>query len=964
MKPELPRPSPSDPGPVARLLGPEAAAGGPLALLGLTPATCNDAAVGDALARQLARLHQHAQGGTPEADEVVMALHTAAAQLLDPTVRPHVMAQWAQRGTGPTMPAPSSLSPREMRRFRQEARGILARFGGLNERSLRRLAQAARRFGVSVEHLPTLLPAILVVEDRRGGPRAGTRVPPAVPPVPVGSVGTRPQELVPERVGSATDGAAPLPEEMDPAVRLLRLGLILGAVAFLALVLGLGGVWLLVKNLGDGPAPEGGSRPATSGPIAGAGGRKELFPSGAGRTDPKAAATPQPLAPDTDADAAVRDLALSVEGLSVNSAEAVARFEHAVALLGRQWGRLTPDKLTAAQDSVVEFVYRCSRWPEVAERAGQAVSAGATALRPPGHALNADQLWSGVWSVGLLSRLARERDLPAAARAVIEGSLASAAGGSASGGSGTFGWGALAAAIAMPRLLVTAPPPTSQAPALAPLETWRTWVQVVTVLCGSDAPARSRMLMAGLETVLLEGPEPTPNSEAERVVVELASQVGWRSGDDSRRRLVRWFDQARVTPTDLRAVTEALAGKSAAEGVDVSMVLAITADEPQRREMRDRYAAAWGLAGGPEHDALVAEWARALTENAPLSEGDAPIHHLARAVVLSRLNEAAGLLFVGESQAPADLVLRAGEPLKAALAGAQVGPLARSLEDGATDGAWAVKYLAAERSIPARTALLVELSKSPGTLGPADAEVLMVEALRGSPYQVRRQAQELVQKFAGSPAVVNAALEMAANVPRTLENAELIRRLSLAGLPSVKDPSWKLAVRRVLVERLVEMLAARGESGVIDALATLLGQSYQGRAFVGPVERGPATPAEKATAEVASRAARLSWLRWAQATTPSGREPLSLEQIARRQAGRDELAAGLIQEFAAQQVGLCELMAYVVVSEQPASSAHAAAVLERLVQSRRAADHVFVQIESCERAMAELWAIRLGVELP
>lgn len=958
MKPELPRPYPTDPGPIARLLGPAEAAGGPLALLGLSAADLDDASVAAALNRQEERLRKHPQWGTPESDEVLMALHAAAAQLLDEDVRSHVTAQWAPVPALHRGGAPSPLAPWEMRRFRQEARAILARFGGLNERSMRKLALVARRFGLSAEHLPAILPALL----------AGQVGSAALPASPGGvtvttasrSAGAAPRlklEGSPAPVGFSE---TPLPEQMDPAVRLLRAGLILGGIAVLALVLGLGGVWLLVKNLRSDPgAPTSETARGTGATRSGS--RPELFPSRSEDRASKTAQAPEPLAAETDADALARDLAQSVDELSVNSAQAAARFERAVSGLGKHWGRLSPDKLAAAQDSVVEFVYRCSRWPEIAAKAGEAVSAGATALRTKEQLLTAEQVWPAVWSVGLLSRLARERDLPATARGVLESALISAADGTVAGGAGTYAWGATAAAIAMPRLMVAQRPTGNQGGSISSPETWRAWIGVVTALSGGDPAVRSRLLLAGLEAVLLDGPEAAAGETA-RVVADLVFEIGWRTGDESRRRLVRWFDAAGVSSMDLHAVTEALTSRSSAEGVDVSMVLPANADEPQRREMRDRYAAVWGLESGPEHDLLVAEWAKSVAESLG-SQSESEAQQLARAVVLSRLCEAAGLLFAGESQAPGELVRKADEPVKAAVAAAHARPSARSLDDGASDGSWGLRYLAAERNIPVRAGLLAELTRASGPLGPADAEPLMVEALRGSPFQIRKQAQELVVKFGASPAVVNAALEQAVNIPRTLENSDLIRRISLAGLPSVKDPSWKVAVRRALVERLAEMLAAQTDSRVIDALAVLLGQSYQGRAFVGPVERGVSPPMEKASAEVSARAARLSWLRWAQAATPSGREPISLEQIARRQAGRKELASGLVQEFAAEQAGLCELMAYVVVSEQPAAGAQAAEILERLAGVRRSADHIFGQILAGERAMAELWAVRLGVPI-
>ena len=90
------------PRPIARFLGEQEAGGGPFAVLGLNPAACTDALVLSALDRQIERIDHHPECDTPEADEVRLALHAAAAQLLDPVVRRHLVAKW----TGQSAPAP------------------------------------------------------------------------------------------------------------------------------------------------------------------------------------------------------------------------------------------------------------------------------------------------------------------------------------------------------------------------------------------------------------------------------------------------------------------------------------------------------------------------------------------------------------------------------------------------------------------------------------------------------------------------------------------------------------------------------------------------------------------------------------------------------------------------------------------------------------------------------------------
>jgi hypothetical protein len=105
---------------------------------------------------------------------------------------------------------------------------------------------------------------------------------------------------------------------------------------------------------------------------------------------------------------------------------------------------------------------------------------------------------------------------------------------------------------------------------------------------------------------------------------------------------------------------------------------------------------------------------------------------------------------------------------------------------------------------------------------------------------------------------------------------------------------------------------------------------------------------------------RLRWQREAETLVPSSREPFNLSQLERRRRARAELATGKIQQFEAEQLVICELMAYVCVAEQPSQAAAAAEVLQTLDDQRRRCKSVFEQLVLAERARLRLWAIRLS----
>ena len=936
-----------DPGrtPAERILGREFGSGGPLGLLGLSHNECTPEAVTAALSRQLDRVNEHPHATSHEADEVRLALHAAAAQLMDPRTREAIVAStlagkaWAR----PRRP----LSPLTIAKARAEIRHTLGRFGGLNERSIRFLALVAERHGIAREQLADAV-------------RASMREPgrPARAPAPLARE-QRPMSRAPGAAGVPSPGT-PEPSEIDPAVRTLRLVLVLGAVGIVTIALAVLSIWLIVRGLPPTPgAPTGPAPIATRDPAGGG-------PTDAGPMPPPEAPPPAPsgTAPGADPVALGRALSDSVEKLATDPGAASAQFEGAFAGLSTTWVELEPDRAASAQDAVVEFLYRAAESTVVADGAVRTILKGSEALRVRTAPLEADRVLPGVWSVGTLARLARERELPAHVRAMIDGELAVVVSGAVAGGTGSFTSGASAALLAVPRLLVR--PRTEQTPAaIAPLAAFERWLQAARAVTGTDERTLHRLVLGALETVLIDGPEPEPSSAASGVVTLLVASLDWRADTDARVRLVRWFDSTGVSSVDLNAVTSAVIAASSAEGVDASMVLGSRAELPQRQELRDRYLAAWSLKDRGAVDALVAEWATAARQySAEEAAAAEPGAQLARAAVLARVNLAATQLHAGQSAEPGDVLRALDAPVLAAMASPGAATAFSSLDQGASDGAWAVKYLAAEKNIPQRAALLAELGQHASSLGQVDAEVLAFEALRGAPTQVRRAAADLMVKYSMGPAVINAALEQVPFLPRTQETSDLVRKLSLGQIPPLKDPDWRTGVRRALVERLLQMLASRGEDRAVDGLASVLGDAYSGRNSVGAVDRSTGTPAERLTPDAAAKAGRLAWQRWAEAMTQGGRAPLTLDQIQRRHAGRAGLSDGLVQSFAAEQVTTAELMAYVIAGERPDAADQVRAVLDRLSKARRQAEHVFGQILAAERAMTELWMIRLEVGAP
>ncbi|MCC6676857.1 MAG: hypothetical protein IT436_06915 [Phycisphaerales bacterium] len=974
--------------PLARFLGAAAAGRGPFAMLGVAFADAPDDAVMAALQRRLLMVDAHPESMTPQADEVRLALHAAAAQLLDPKVRRVLAERWGVRPGWHAGKVPAAAAGSErgalLARMELERDAVLslAMHGGWNSRALRHLTMMAHSRGV---------PSAAVAEVLRGMARRPARAERAegAPPRPYVPAGRGGEDRVTTQLSARLDERASLKSVMETIApdieseRLLRRVLIFGGVAVLALAGAIGAVIVLTSLLAPRPGVAPGpvaAAPPTGG--ASSSGPAELFPA----PDPERKAATKPTRPAPgpvvkDGPAIARDLAAAVEGLDVDAAAALQKFDAAAAAFSKDWGGYADDQLRAAQDAVIEFIYRAAARPEVLQRAVEAVRGPARALRPGSAVPGPGQVWSSAWSLGMLTRLEAEKDLPTAARLDVQAELQASAPGRSAEAEAGFSDGVWVAISLMPRLMIPPARPVAgdgggeaQAPAAVDgddvtarpgpvMEAWREWAAVVKAASAANPQRGSRSLLVALETVMTMGPEPAAGNDIAEIIGLLTERLGWRQDDESRSWLVRWLSAPGVSSQDLHALTEALVSRASAPGVDATMVLAPTAGDGQRQELRDRFARAWALADLGDRADAVAEWAKVCREQFAAAERASTLSgHLSGTVVFSRLNQAAQMIWLGEAGAARGVVEGATDGVD--LAGEIETPREGRLGEGGDDAGWAVKYIQVDRNIPDRLALLTARAQGGGSVGLVEGALIASEAVRGAPESVRRSARDLVRRFASDPAMINGLLEEASTIPITTDNAQLIRSVASVNLPSLSDPYWREAVRRALVERLLETLAAQGELGVIDRLTELLSESYQERAREGsaPASTTAAPGASKspvASADESVRVLRLRWQASASAAIPSGREPFSPDQIVRRYAARAALADGMVQRFAADQAALCEYVAYVVATEQPAQAEAVGDVLTRLGEARRKARTIMEQTHAVERAMTELWLIRL-----
>lgn len=992
--------------PVERFLGPGASAGGPYALLELTPRDLSDELIVVQLQRQLSKVASHPQGASLEADAVRLALHAAAAQLLEEAEETRSTGSVAQADTVAPLIASGTLKTSIP--WPPGVAETIATYGGLNHRALERIAHIAATAGLPPHDLIASIRAHYARPRRAGSSMSGPQtVQPAIERneqsrKAVVTLGKEQPEDV-SRTALNSGGGLPSPGVSEPISgnRTLVVPLLIGG-GLLALLLGAALLIAVVvrPSTSNSALPqsqaEGGDSTEVDARTTQAGKPKQLFPTpqetsaSAGQAQPIRAARD-----DEDFSAVLRELSKCIDAMETGPSAAIERFESMTPKLAVRWVEAAPDQLVAMQSMIVEFVYRASREPAHAIRAVDAVAIGVSDIQalgssrpPPSTAITA-----GAWSAGMLTRLGRERELPSTVLIRIQSAFSSFLFSTSNSTDSTFQSGASAALLSLARRLSTAstgsdnPTGDTAQPADVALS-WRSWLDSLGALNLTNSAKEQAMLVA-LEQLLTLGGEPTQSKAVFDAAAMLTVALSWRADSQARLWLIRWFDDPAISNADLNAVTSALAGKSAAANVDISMVVSATSGDSMRADVRDRLKLAWGISSGPRRGQLAGRWLNAAQAQLNKIPEQTPALQFSSAVALSRLSAAAEGLFAGLPVGSFE-----GDALEAdtrAIALRTLSPA--SIEMTWTgESAWAVRWFSAPQNMVLKRELLSTYQPS-GHVLPIEAEAIAGEAIRGSAPETRREAQAILRRYSDSPAVVNAVLEAAPTIPNTREVAQLVADISRGVVPSVKDPAWRVAARRLLVERLIEVLSGKGELGAIDDIHQFYAESYAARVALASLalsragtgtnepmkseppdqaqegasdasagESDPSIPIAPATVppiEESARRLRSILTREAQAKIPSGNEPIRLDQIAVERAGRLRLCEGRVQAFAAEQVSIAQILAFIVSAEQPSRAVAAASILVELQEARNKAQHIAAQIEATERSVVRLWMLRM-----
>ena len=918
-----PRPTPREAA-IAGILGlaPDADAAG---LLGVDAANTDEAEIVAALNKQLARVNAHRYGGTPLGDEARLALHAAAAQLLGSRKRASdfdtpasheadLPARWAR---------PQSLPPAHLA-LQQDAVMALGMHGGWNATTMRHLTMLAHARGLTGDDLAVALTRLA----RQSGPPAPTNSNGASTP----DTSTDPGRFSPQdhAVQSRSSDMALL-GAMAVAVILT---LVAAAAVLIAIPVMRSGSIKAQQTAQQAAQQEGqqeGQQAATP--------QSPITETSAADARPIAAAGEQaqrPAAPDTRVDTIVTDLRLANDRQRKGETGAHATFQRAVITLANNWPAVRPDERQAALGLVIDHCYLVRESPAAMQR----VAAFLTGPLAEGDAQ--PTLAARVWQVGAVVRLSKEQNLPGPAVEALRSFLLGEAPVEARAAS-DFGSG-VAVALRAELAALTQPEGFDANP-----DSWSAWLACAQGLAAGDPTLGQRLVLAGLEAVLLLGPEPT-DERIFQIVRRFVVALNWRPEEESRARLLAWFQDPAITVADLHAVTNVLATASSAPGVDATMVLPVLASQSQRSQVRDRFAAAWNVQSTLAHGAVANRWLTEARRHLSTPPDNTQVAQAIDAAVSARLIASAALLWQGlANQADTQLVqLRNG--LDAAQQRAAPGTQSIYRASHSDPSPWALRYL--EQRRPELQADLLDELVPRGPSHAVEAELVAEAFLRGTSAAVRERAGNILMGHASKPVVIAAVLE---TFP--LPGGEIRRRQMVEMVTGVRLPSgdnWELVARRSLVERLLELLAAEGDLAQIDRAAEALGDAYASSIS------GDGTAHDDSQAELS---AAMLWNRErarAERLVPPTMWPWTPGEVDRRLAGRTRLAQGRVQWFAAYQSALAEIELYNTAAERPSLALRLSDELKTMQEARRDARGVLEQIAIVERARLQAWVLRLS----
>ena len=916
--------------PLERFLGRIDPALGPFGVLGLEVREYSAREINEAIRLRMLQVDRHPQRDSVEADEVRLAIHVSAAQVLDPAIRAAMLDRIRSEGDG------ADLSVMDDGWISTLVLQTVARSGGWNANAKQRLASIGHAHGLSAsamsEALTRMKPTV------RGGSASGD-----------------------EQSEHAVSVAAEEPERHRGALIMASVFL-LGASFVLAIALSV----VTVSRLSGTERLTGASSREQ---------QQQTEERGTARVDSTVAAEreSQPVVTPGEGRRLVESLrrtrqadgdAAALAGVIVSTTEFLERSwphldEATIGVLPLEFAEsltvLNQRDAAVARQTIARLGKPISEWersgaPDMQEMIARAWASG---------------LFARLGGLGLASDLARERER------II-----------ALGYRGYRGYGGefpvslndgvvLSLETALDRIL------QRRGEGEGFERAWRLWMATLGEIERWDRGVAEGMRLASASRILRMRPGPSESPALAKALDEVVRRINFsRDGQRAQERLLSWFDDQTISGDDLSLLTMRLHSDGLIAGLGMEMVLGSGATQSDRLVVRDAYARRFGLPQAGILDEFVQRLRSVGDETRRTMTGRDAGDALARGVVYSMLSSAASVYWSGDESGARTMLGQA----EAAMA--ELRTLSFSTENKIDarrftnrsikpDGEWAVEYLSV-RNPEEHMNLLATLRAMGGPEGPADALVLADAALRGAHIARRRLAQDVLSNFSDNPFVLNAVLvSMSANVARQQDVHDLLQTITISTLPELESEQWMRTARASVALRLFEMLSD-DRLGTVDQLQQKLSMNYAMLAGASGVtgmahqiasddaeDDGPGKLVGRGNVSDVAWMLCDVWLRSAQRIIGGAWSPLPYDEIRRRANARRNADVGVIEQFVGAQASLCEALGYLVAAERRDRADGVRALLDRARNERGEARHIFEQIEAMERAMFGLWVIRV-----
>lgn len=931
----------------------------PETMLGVAPGVDREEVIA-ALRQRLTQLAEHPLADDDDAHLFARVLRSVAAQMIDgpgadwsaeleaeldaPNLRgPVPLVGGDERADRVVARLPREpITPEAERTFRKQARAIVAT-AGASPRTFAQLYALAEADGLSPAVVERFLSELVTPVESEPGGGGGAGAPAR------------------SRITTISGHGYTYATERDRSSQ--GLWIAAGAVVTLAIVaFSIFAIVAITNKQSAPPTPPTPVPPVTPTPAPGPDGVNSADPSSATPNTPTPPTNPRRNPSTADGPPDGRVFARTLSDALKPEVSAVQRERTilaGIATMRRWWPRIDPASRVAAVQFIVAGAVDLSQ--NESSREALINTLRAVPVDPSVPAA----VWHTTASTGLAAVLSRERELPAPVLQACKDILAATAGqASLTRRSGsTFDESAAdTLLIVAPTLLRNADQPASVTQAQA--DHWLTALRAATGVGGSADDAARRTDSAILDTVerLLTS---APNASANRSVFDFSSallaQARFREGDAGRDRVLAWFADPRLSSIDLHLITAAVATRSAAAGIESTMVLSPASTQADRDDMRAKYAEAWsratanssGGSGGTNGDWYDAS--RSALAAAGTATGD--LEQLAAAATLARLSQTASLRSRG---------LPGPVPTGEAVPSTTPSPFRATFtpEGGGGDGEWARRFLAESRTATARLSRIAEFEQLGGA-GPIDCEVL-AEAAMLSTGETRAAAQRAALKRVDDPTMVNAVLETLPKVKRSANTGEFLGKFTLAGALPPTSERWGVHFRKALVERLLTLLAFTNTTIAADRASVVLAESWSTIAGTTVSASGAVEVAEidgPTESVAAASRAYTAIITQVRQQVPAPTALIHPDTIDRARAGRLLVARGLPQAFAANQVSAVEALAVLVAAERPAAVDQCRALITGLNLERAASRSVAAQIRATEATALRLWALRLGEPL-